>query len=414
MEIRQASFTFQKFSQKQKQVLTWWLPSSPVNNSFGIIADGSIRSGKTLSMSLSFVMWAMEVFDNQNFAMCGKTIGSFRRNVLSGLKLMLSSMGYYVNDHRADNLIEIRRNGKTNYFYLFGGKDERSQDLIQGITLAGILFDEVALMPQSFVNQATGRCSVTGSKLWFNCNPEGPQHWFNLEWIQKCGEKNLLYLHFTMDDNLSLSEEMKARYRSYYSGVFYERYILGRWAVAEGVIYSMFDKKKHIVKEQAKGDEYYISIDYGTLNPCSMGLWAVDNVNHKTTRIKEFYHDGRKKGQKTDSEYYKDLEALASGFKIECVVIDPSAASFITEIRNHGVFNVRKANNDVIEGIRRTATYMQTNKLFIHESCSGFLQEVFLYRWDDKASKDAVIKEHDHAMDDTRYFCNTILRQMGW
>lgn len=404
-------------------MLTWWLPSSPVKDSFGIIADGSIRSGKTLSMSLSFVMWAMENFDHQNFGMCGKTIGSFRRNVLSTLKLMLFTIGYSVKDHRADNLIEIERNGHINFFYLFGGKDESSQDLIQGITLAGIFFDEVALMPHSFVKQATGRCSVSGSKLWFNCNPEGPQHWFYLEWIQKKEEKNLLYLHFTMDDNLSLDEHIKARYASYYSGVFYERYIKGLWAVAEGIIYSMFDKKRHIVKDkpednketpQIKYDEYYISIDYGTLNPCSMGLWGVDNVNKKAVRIKEYYYDGRKNGQKTDSEYYAELEKLAKDYKIVCIVIDPSAASFITEIRNKAYFNVRKANNDVLEGIRRTATYIQSNRLFIHESCSDFLSEIYLYRWDEKANKDAVIKEHDHAMDDTRYFCNTILRLKGW
>lgn len=374
-------------------------------------------------MSLSFVMWAMENFDHQNFGMCGKTIGSFRRNVLSTLKLMLFTIGYSVKDHRADNLIEIERNGHINFFYLFGGKDESSQDLIQGITLAGIFFDEVALMPHSFVKQATGRCSVSGSKLWFNCNPEGPQHWFYLEWIQKKEEKNLLYLHFTMDDNLSLDEHIKARYASYYSGVFYERYIKGLWAVAEGIIYSMFDKKKHIVKDkpednketpQIKYDEYYISIDYGTLNPCSMGLWGVDNVNKKAVRIKEYYYDGRKNGQKTDSEYYAELEKLAKDYKIVCIVIDPSAASFITEIRNKAYFNVRKANNDVLEGIRRTATYIQSNRLFIHESCSDFLSEIYLYRWDEKANKDAVIKEHDHAMDDTRYFCNTILRLKGW
>jgi len=150
-------FQFQPFSQRQKQILTWWMPDSPVKDYDGIIADGAIRSGKTVCMSLSFVFWAMENFSGQNFAMCGKTIGSFRRNVLFWLKLMLKSRGYKVADHRADNLVEISRKGVTNYFYIFGGKDERSQDLIQGITLAGVFCDEVALMPESFVNQATGR-----------------------------------------------------------------------------------------------------------------------------------------------------------------------------------------------------------------------------------------------------------------
>ena len=174
VQVKTQVFKFQPFSRKQKQVLTWWTPGSFVKDYDGIIADGAIRSGKTVCMSLSFVMWAMESFNGQNFAMCGKTIGSFRRNVLFWLKLMLKSRGYQVTDHRADNLVVIRRGEVVNNFYIFGGKDERSQDLIQGITLAGLFCDEVALMPESFVNQATGRLSVTGSKMWFNCNPAGP------------------------------------------------------------------------------------------------------------------------------------------------------------------------------------------------------------------------------------------------
>ena len=170
--MKRQTFKFKPFSRKQRMTLNWWTEASPVKNYSGIIADGAIRSGKTISMSLSFVIWAMSTFSGQNFAMCGKTIGSFRRNVLFWLKLMLQSRGYSITDHRADNLVVVRKDGKENYFYIFGGKDERSQDLIQGITLAGVFFDEVALMPESFVNQATGRCSVEGSKFWFNCNPD--------------------------------------------------------------------------------------------------------------------------------------------------------------------------------------------------------------------------------------------------
>lgn len=262
-------FHFQPFSKKQRQVLNWWCEDSPVRDYDGIIADGAIRSGKTVSMSLSFALWAMSSFSGQNFAMCGKTIGSFRRNVLFWLKLMLKSRGYTVTDHRADNLVVISRGDVENYFYIFGGKDERSQDLIQGITLAGVFFDEVALMPESFVNQATGRCSVDGSKYWFNCNPDGPYHWFKQNWIDRQEEKHLLYLHFTMDDNLSLSEKIKARYRGMYSGVFYKRYIQGLWCMAEGIIYDMFDVEKH-VKQLASFEEKllpsgrYVSCDYGT------------------------------------------------------------------------------------------------------------------------------------------------------
>ena len=239
-----ATFQFKPFSKKQKKVLTWWLPNSPMSEKDGIIADGSIRSGKTLCMSLSYVMWAMESFNNQSFGMCGKTIGSFRRNVLFWLKLMLYTNGYKVEDKRSDNMLIVTMADKVNYFYIFGGKDESSQDLIQGITLAGCLFDEVALMPESFVNQATGRCSVDGSKLWFNCNPDYPKHWFKVNWIDKIEEKNMLHLHFTMDDNLSLTDRVKKRYFHMYSGTFFQRFILGLWVRAEGLIYAKFANEK--------------------------------------------------------------------------------------------------------------------------------------------------------------------------
>lgn len=431
-------FHFKPFSKKQRKVLNWWCADSPVKDYDGIIADGAIRSGKTVSMSLSFVMWAMSTFDGQNFAMCGKTIGSFRRNVLFWLKLMLRSRGYTVSDNRADNLVIISRGGITNYFYLFGGKDERSQDLIQGITLAGVFFDEVALMPESFVNQATGRCSVDGSKMWFNCNPDGPYHWFKVNWInkavgylgaekagqlekeaegrgEKAGLKKLLYLHFTMDDNLSLSETIKLRYRNLYSGVFFKRYILGLWAMAEGVIYDMFSNEKHVLKNLDGliwTNDYYVSCDYGTQNATVFLLWR------KTTAgvwvcIKEYYYSGRDKSvQKTDIEYAGDLQKFLEGIKVKAVIVDPSAASFIAQLKKLG-FHVKKANNDVLDGIRLVGTLLNQEKILFYESCENTIQEFASYVWDAKAverGEDKPLKQADHAADAVRYFCSTVLK----
>lgn len=391
------TFHFSPFSRKQKQVLTWWCKDSPVHDKDGIIADGAIRSGKTVSMSLSFAMWAMSTFNGQNFAMCGKTIGSFRRNVLFWLKLMLKSRGYSVIDRRADNLIIIRKGDTENYFYIFGGKDERSQDLIQGITLAGVFFDEVALMPESFVNQATGRCSVEGSKFWFNCNPDGPYHWFKVNWIDKStgylgkerveqirkkaaeegkdpGLKEILYLHFTMDDNLSLSEEIKARYRSMYIGVFFKRYILGLWAAAEGVIYDMFDPEKHVknIKEFFQilvNGNRYVSCDYGTQNATVFLLWN-KGIDGKWYCIREYYYSGRDKGkQKTDAEYADDLKKWLDGTRIKAMIVDPSAASFIVELRKRG-YKVIKANNDVLDGIRLVGMLLNLEMLIFSSSCT--------------------------------------------
>ena len=412
--VKQALFKFKPFSVKQKKVLTWWLPESPMHDKDGIIADGSIRSGKTVSMALSFVMWAMSSFEEQNFAMCGKTIGSFRRNVLAVLKLMLSSRGYKLKDHRADNYLEISFNGTTNYFYIFGGKDERSQDLIQGITLAGVLFDEVALMPESFVNQATGRCSVDGSKFWFNCNPDGPYHWFKTEWINKVKEKNILYLHFTMEDNLSLTEKIRQRYASLYSGVFYQRYILGLWVVAEGIIYDMFSEAKHIVSNItiSPAAKYYVSCDYGTQNATVFLLWQ-SGLEGKWYCIDEYYYSGRDESeQKTDNAYADDYEAFIGDKKIEAIIVDPAAASFIVELRKRG-HKVIKARNDVLDGIRFTGKLLNLGTIFFHSKCKNTIKEFNSYVWDTKASEkageDKPVKQHDHAMDAVRYFCYTVI-----
>lgn len=406
-------FQFKPFSIKQKKVLTWWMPESPANDKDGIICDGSIRSGKTVSMALSFVMWAMASFEEQNFAMCGKTIGSFRRNVLSVLKLMLASRSYRVKDHRADNYVEISFNGKTNYFYIFGGKDERSQDLIQGITLAGLLCDEVALMPESFVNQATGRCSVAGSKFWFNCNPDGPYHWFKNGWIDKAAEKNLLYLHFTMDDNLSLSDQIKQRYAALYSGVFFQRYILGLWVVAEGIIYDMFSPSRHVVdtKPHNEAVKRYVSCDYGTQNATVFLMWE-SGADGKWCCVDEYYYSGRDEStQKTDNAYADDLAAFIGGKTIEAVVIDPSAASFIALLRERG-YKIKKARNDVLDGIRYVATLLNLDRISFLNTCQNTIKEFGSYTWDTKAcerGEDKPIKQHDHAMDAVRYFCYTVI-----
>jgi phage terminase, large subunit, PBSX family len=411
----QNGFIFQPFSVKQSKVLTWWCPSSPVKDMDGIIADGAIRSGKTLCMSLSFVIWAMTSFNGQNFGMCGKTIGSFRRNVLFWLKLMLKSRGYGVNDHRADNLLVVTRGDTVNNFYIFGGKDERSQDLIQGITLAGCFFDEVALMPESFVNQATGRCSVKGSKFWFNCNPQGPMHWFKTNWIDKAIEKRLLYLHFTMDDNLSLDEDIKKRYIAMYVGVFFKRYILGLWVMAEGAIYDMFHDG--LLFNDSNGPDLrqlytrYYAIDYGTTNPCV--FLEIIRLGRISWVVDEYYYNSRKEGrQKDDEEYVNDLLKFIGDKAYNAIIVDPSAASFKIAGKKKGL-RFRDADNEVLDGIRLVASMLATGMLRVHEKCINFRNEISSYIWDDKAAERGIeqpLKENDHAMDAIRYYCKTIIK----
>lgn len=399
---------FSRFSPKQRQSIRWWM--EPETRSLdAVICDGAVRSGKTLSMSIGFVLWAMLSFPEGSFALCGKTITSLERNVIRPLVPILRDAGMEVRELLSKHCIDITAFGHASRFYLFGGKDEGSAALIQGMTLCGVLFDEVALMPRSFVEQAIARCSTAGAKLWFNCNPEHPYHWFYREWICKTEEKRALYLHFTMEDNPSLSEAVKERYRRMYGGIFYDRFILGKWTVSEGLVYPMFSEEKLTVREcPPVCSRYVISCDYGTVNPTSMGLWG----EHEGIwyRIREYYYAARREGiSRTDEEHYAGLEALAGDLPIDCVVVDPSAASFIACIAAHGKFRVCKAKNDVVSGIRQVSDMLTQGKLRFSVSCKDILREFTQYCWNEQAVGDTPRKEHDHAMDDMRYFVTTAM-----
>ena len=400
------------FSAKQKTVLTWWMPGSPHHGKEAIICDGAVRSGKTMAMGLSFFLWAMSCFDGKRFGVCGKTIASLRRNVLSEILPRLEALGATWKEKRTENLVTVTFKGHRNQFYIFGGRDESSASLIQGITFAGVLLDEVALMPRSFVEQACARCSVAGSRLWFNCNPEGPGHWFYKTWILDAERKNCLRLHFLMEDNPSLSEQIRQRYQNLYSGVFYRRFVLGQWVQAEGRVYDFFGPD--MVKPAPAGEyeKWYISCDYGTVNPTSMGLWGL----HRGVwyRVKEFYFNSREAmHQMTDDEYATAMKNLAGDRQVAAVVADPSAASFIETLRRKG-WRVIKAKNDVLSGIRQTSDALKEEKIVICEGCHDCLREMDSYVWDlSSENHDRVKKENDHAMDDMRYFVATVLNRQS-
>lgn len=405
-----AIFRFKPFSRKQTQVLTWWTDNSPVKDFDGIIADGSIRSGKTLSMSLSFVLWAMTRFNGQNFGMAGKTIGSFRRNVLTGLKTMLKARGYTIKDSRADNLVTISKGDTENYFYIFGGKDERSQDLIQGITLAGMLFDEVALMPQSFVNQATGRCSVEGSKFWFNCNPDNPQHFFYVEWVKKYKEKNLLYLHFTMDDNLSLSEKVKQRYRAMYTGVFFKRFILGLWVVADGLCFEQFaNEPNKWTQDKAEENINFISIgvDFGGTNSkTTFVATAVHGNFERIGVIKNYKLDGAKgtiDANRLNNEFVRFVRELQKEYKapIRYAFCDCAETYLIAGIKNAvksaglGLAVGDSEKGTIIDRIVCVNTLLNTDRIYILNSCGQVTNALRSAMWDAKAAEKGIDKRKD-------------------
>ena len=391
-------------SDKQKKILAF-----PYSRYDSLICDGAVRSGKTSIMMVAFIDWAMREFSGQRFGICGKTVDSATKNIIVPyISMSYAKKKYTLRWRRSDKLLEVKRGSVVNWFEVFGGKDESSFMLIQGRTLAGVLLDEVALMPESFVNQALARCSVDGARMWFSCNPDNPNHWFYVNWIKRCSERNALYLHFTMPDNPSLSEKTLARYEAMYTGVFYRRYIMGEWCLAEGLVYDF--SEANITDEVPEAGEYYISCDYGTLNPFSAGLWC---VNHgRAVRVDEYYYSGRdKQYQLTDEEYYAEVEKLAGDKNIRHIIVDPSAASFIACIKKHGRFSVRKAKNDVMYGIRLTSAMLRAGAIKIGSDCGDAIREFGLYRWDEDSTDDKPIKENDHAMDDIRYFCATVLRR---
>lgn len=396
------------FSEKQRQILRF-----PYSGYDALICDGAVRSGKTSIMSLSFFLWAMGNFTGRAFAFCGKSVGAVERNIVHPLlQIQYLQKNFQIKYNRGGHVITARRGLKENHFYLFGGKDESSYTLIQGVTLAGVLLDEVALMPRSFVEQALARCSVSGAKLWFNCNPEGPEHWFRKEWILQPDKHNALHLHFTMDDNPSLDEVTRKRYDTMYSGIFYQRYILGLWVMSEGLIYDMFDQTENIYREGpvdlAWSGTRALACDYGTANPTVfLDIYDYDGTLYIA---REYRWDSRKeRSQKTDREYADDLISFM-GKEWCAVLVDPSAASFIEELKRRGVYVVQ-ADNEVLDGIRRTAALLQSRKIKIHESCAGLVDELGTYIWDEKASmrgEERPVKERDHGPDALRYFVNTL------
>lgn len=406
-----AAFKFQPFSVKQKKVLTWWMDESPYKDYDIIIADGSVRSGKTVSMIDGFMTWATYTYKNQNFILAGRSMGALKRNLLKPLFEILNAKGITYHYNRSEHYIEIG----SNTFYCFGANNEASQDVLQGLTAAGALADEAALLPQNFIEQMIARCSIEGAKIWMNCNPESPYHHLKLEYIDKADEKRILHLHFTLDDNLALSGQTKERYARLFTGLWHKRMILGLWVLAEGVIYDMFDDVKHVKSELPTAfDRLFVSIDYGTSNPTV--FLKSGQLGENIYIIDEYYWDSSTTNrQKTDGEYSQDLKAFIGEDHVANIIIDPSAASFITQLKRDGFSQIKKADNTVLDGIRNVSNYLSGGRLFVYGAkCPNILKEFSSYVWDTKAQErgeDKPIKTSDHALDALRYLIQTMFRR---
>ena len=364
------------------------------------ILEGSVRSGKTWVSLVAWALWIAKMPKNKKYLMIGKTLTTLKRNCLEPLAELVGKENFWFSI-----------SGKRAVLFghnidLEGANDAQSENKIRGLTLQGAYADEITLFPEDFFTMLLSRLSEKGAKFFGSTNPDSPSHWLKKKYLDREDELSLYRMSFVIDDNTFLDPEYIASIKSEYTGVFYKRFILGLWVIAEGLVYQ-FDTDKHCTGEIPDYGEYYLSIDYGTMNPFSCGLWCV--TGDKAVRIKEYYYSGRETSiQKTDEQYADEVVKLTEGYSITKVIVDPSAASFIAELKTRG-FAVQKAKNDVIDGIRVTSRMLEKGNIKIHTSCKDAINEFGLYSWNDKSSTDEVIKENDHAMDEIRYFCNTVM-----
>ena len=395
-------------------------------NSWLNVAEGGKRGGKNVLITLAYCA-ILEKHPSKIHLIAGVSTSTARLNILDcdGYGMMnffegRCRLGQYQN---RDCLYVQTPTGEKIVLVSGGGKD-RDERLIKGNTYGTAYITEANECHPNFIQEVFDRTiSSPDRKIFHDLNPKAPGHWYYdiLDFHETQQEKDPAYGynygHFTIADNMSISDEQLRRILKTYdkNSVWYKRDILGQRCIAEGLVYPMFDEAVHVVDEipwQAlQRGSWYISVDYGTVNPTSAGLWCL--WRGIAYRVGEYYHDSRKPGkaQRTDEEHYAELAALAGDRKIERVIVDPSAASFKETIRRHRRFAVWDADNSVLDGIRLTASLIQAGRLLIHKDCRGFLSEVSAYRWDTESLEDSVVKEADHAMDDTRYFCATIMER---
>lgn len=392
------SFTWGRFSRKQLDVIA--NATARLN-----ILDGSVRSGKTIASLVAWIMFVAEAPPGE-LLMVGKTERTLKRNVLDPLEQMVGSKYFKLNRGAGEAMIFGRR------IYLAGANDERAEGKIRGMTIVGAYGDEITLWPESFFTMLLSRLSVPGARFIGTTNPDSPYHWLKVNYLDRVGELSLKSWHFTLEDNLNLAPAYVEALKKEYTGLWYKRFILGLWVQAEGAVYDMWDDKLHAVDELPQTFErFYVGVDYGTNNPTVFLL--IGQVGDKLYVIDEYYWDSKKTGrQKTDAEYSNDLRQFITGRIPRAIIIDPSAASFITQLRRDGIGPIKQADNTVLDGIRNVASFLTGGRLFVYKhKCPNLLKEFSSYVWDAKAQakgEDKPVKQNDHCLDALRYVVQTL------
>ena len=399
-----------EYSDKQKDVLR-----AVTKNKLGFIniLDGSVRSGKTFISNLAWCIFVLES-PHDTFLMSGESTDSLYRNVIADvIQILGTKRATYKDSAKGGAQLEIIYNGQTKICYCRGGSKSNDEGKIRGITIGGWYADEITLHHKDFIKQAIARMSLKGAKALWTTNPDSPYHPIKVEYIDKCDANGYRRWHFILEDNLTLGDEYKENIKKAYSGLFYDRFIKGLWVLAQGIIYDMFSRENNVVPTVYRAyTKRYVSIDYGTQNPTTFGMYSL--WGKQWYKEKEYHHSGREERlQKTDEEYANDLEKFVDNDKNIEIIVDPSAASFIAVLRQRK-FKVRKANNDVLNGILNTSTVIKNKTILFNDCNIRTFKEFETYIWDDKATlkgEDKPVKENDHHMDNLRYFVNTILKQ---
>ncbi|MDE6678314.1 MAG: PBSX family phage terminase large subunit [Ruminococcus sp.] len=386
------------YTKKQLQLMRLWQTNQLKRIN---ILEGSVSSGKTWISLVLWAFWVKTMPEENLYMMCAKSLTALKRNCLFPLTELVGESNFSFSMARKEGILFGRK------ILLEGANDARAESKIRGLTLQGAYCDELSQFPKDFFTMLLSRNRKSQATIFATTNPDSPSHWLKTDYIDRADELSLLDIKFTLDDNTTLDSEYVRNIKLEYTGIFYERFILGKWVLAEGLIYPMYQNVLEKPPENVP-DLWALSIDYGTQNAFAGLLWG--HFNGVWYAVDGYYHSGRDTNiQKTDDEYGKDLEKFVKKYtdrKIP-VVIDPSASSFIALLRKTKWASVRKADNAVLDGIRETATAMQKGLIKVNPAIKEWKKEVEGYVWDDKSIEEKPVKVNDHYMDSTRYFVKT-------
>jgi PBSX family phage terminase large subunit len=375
------------------------------------LLEGSVSSGKTWISLVLWAFWVSQMPTDKLYMMTAVSLTTLKRNCLILLQELIGADNFDFSVSQKEGRLFGRR------ILLEGANDIRSEGKIRGLTLQGAYVDEATKMPRDFFAMLLSRLRVAGAKLIATTNPENPAHWLKTDYIDRADDLSMLVIKFLLDDNTTLPAEYVENIKREYTGVFYDRFILGKWVQAEGLIYPMWSNSLYTA-HIGRCTKHAMSIDYGTQNAFAALLWGF--YGGVWYLLREYYYSGRtERVQKTDEEYADDLDAMLDRYEAEegeflkpherlLTIIDPSAASFIAVLRKRRRYKVLQADNDVLNGIRDTGSALHKGLLKLNPECKNTVSEIQNYCWDERSADDKPVKENDHAMDAMRYFCRTM------